>query len=151
MPGAIKVATYVSKFHYEKLEKLSKKFKVPKTRLIAIAIDKEMESKEPFKLNLGVVSSTTNEQDQAKLIQHLSTNGGFLTKEMLCLFRQQIGISDIPDLLKALEELIKRDIVKVNNKKGAPYYRVNVENLDDEAKQQKIEYYKNKIKQLEGE
>jgi len=147
-----KLTTYVSEHHYKELYKYAENKKIPKSRLLAIALDNEMSNKNPFDYNLGVVSAKSNESDQAKIINYVKTAKGHLGKDLLCLSRQDIGIDDKADLLKALEDLIKSGVIATykkpklaNRPEEAPgylCYKLKSDMLPDDKEKRRKQYEK---------
>ena len=114
--SSIQLSTHVSEFHMKRLSEISKARNIPKSRLLTIAIDKELQKDRPFQLELGVVSAKSNEMHQGLLINYMKDCSYHLGKDTLCLYRHDIGIEDKADILKALEDLIKSGIVETYKK-----------------------------------
>lgn len=114
-----RVTSYVSNKHMEFLVYYSQLYKLPITRLIAIAIDNECLKKEnAFNVDLTLPESGENVEyayaEQAGKILNYVRNLPFGTSlDMLYIVRHDIGISNKDVLLSAFKECLDKNMLEV--------------------------------------
>lgn len=105
----LRVTGLISLSSYEKMSKLVDSKLIPISRLVAIAIEHEMQLENPFDydctlpdeeyINLAFV------QDAAKILDYMKTTSG-MSLDMFCLMRHDIGIPDKKTFLLAFRECV---------------------------------------------
>lgn len=129
--------TWLPDWHKEKLKKIALERKIPMSRLIAFAIDHELQKEMPFQWDL----ETTTEYDSKAFAKESTMIKDFLRKsdigmglDMLLLFRYLIGVPDKEVFLAAFHNAVKLNGIygfKPEKKEGMPamaedylYYKV---------------------------
>ena len=116
-----KIIGHVSRHTREILDEIQQKKKLPMIRLIAMAIEHELERENPFEYDVTVPSDKYVEHayasDAGKILTYLKRSSG-MSLENLCIMRHDIGIPDKKTLLLAFREcLLSRQIESYKPKK----------------------------------
>ena len=110
-----KVTSSIVKSDYNKLAFHSEASGMPKARLIAIALHKELNREKPFKLPIETPDTFYEEfkyADQAgKILEFLRLQDVGLGLDMLYMLREEIGIKSDEELIEAWRELIEQDVL----------------------------------------
>lgn len=118
----LRVASYVGKAQMDKLKFYSKKYKLPVSRLIAIAIDNEifecnLETEMPFYWNNKLPENDfvpNSYADQAgKLVKFLKLDSRGMSLDILLVLRHEIGIPNKEHVLYALKECLNNNLIEV--------------------------------------
>lgn len=135
-----KVASYIGLTTYGILEFHSKAKNVPISRLIAIALEHEMNKDRPFEFQTDLPDTEYVEyafaEEAGKIMQYMKRLNGGTSLPLLVLCRADIGIEDKETFLLAFRECVEKKMVeqyvpkKVTSEK---YYRV-VESSPKERK-----------------
>jgi hypothetical protein len=113
---------------YEKLQKFSQYHEMSISRLVAIAVDNELQKEKPFEFDLNVPDEKYVDMayaDEAgKILQFLKAYGG-MGVDMLMLVREDIGITDKRIFLLAFRELAQKGLIEsyVPKTKGPKFDR----------------------------
>lgn len=108
----------VSKSTFERITNLSESTGIPIARLMAIAIDNEFETANPFSYELPDISKTDYIEEQyfkesVKIHSYLLHNWiGGIGYEQLLICRADFGISDKTTVLLAVRELLKKEMLE---------------------------------------
>lgn len=135
-----KVTSFVGHYMRGKLVYYSHLYKLPISRIIAIAIDNELAREKPFELDTKMPTDDFVEHayiDQAgALLDFMKGREGFSIDQLLIL-RNDIGIPDKSVLLLALRECLAKEFVEefkpTRHRFGTPsedratYYRLKTE------------------------
>ena len=150
----VSVTAYIPKSLSLRLSMLSKEIGLPMSRLIGFAIDNELDTEKPFNYDCSLPTDDYVEYQYAgeagKIINFLNLIPSGASIDMLMLCRRDIGIPDKFTFLRAMRELIEKDMVIA----GAPsvlskfnYYKTDhvvyrTPRTEDEAK---------RFRRIEGE
>lgn len=119
-----KIASYVGKAHIEKLKFYSKKYKLPISRLIAIAVDNEifdcnLDTEMPFYWNTKIPENdfveNTYADEAGKLVKFLKMDSRGMSLDILLVLRHEVGIPDKEKLLLALRECLDHNLLEAFN------------------------------------
>ena len=112
----IPVKAFIGLNHMEKLVYWSKIKKLPMSRLIAIALDKEFDEVDPFLYDCSLPSEEFEEYayaDQAgKILRYLKDQSVGMSIEMLTLLRADYGVPDKSEMLAGLKECVDKDLIE---------------------------------------
>lgn len=102
------IAAKTSVVNYAKLNALSKQMRIPMSSLVARAIDNELACERPFYRETRILKEYErgeNTKESISLYQFIVKHPG-LSKELLLIAREDIGIKDEQDVLIAIEHLL---------------------------------------------
>jgi hypothetical protein len=113
----VRLNSHVAKVTGDILLDLSVEMDLPISKLIAYALDNEMDCAEPFKYDVTIPDVPYREFEYAdeasKLLKYLMKNFASGTGlDMLVLCRRDIGVPDKARLLLGYRELLKREMVE---------------------------------------
>lgn len=112
-----KTVVFTDKKVMEQLKKLSIEKNVPVSRLIAIALDNEMESPNPFNYPVELPTSEYipyGYVDEAgKILTFLMSLPAGTGLDSLMLCRREIGINDKETFMLAVRELLEKDLAEM--------------------------------------
>lgn len=111
-----KTTCFVAKGHKDQLEYWSKIYKLPVSRLIAIAVDNELQRDKPFYLNLELPENDYIEfafaEEAGKILTFMKTRTHTVGLDMLLIMRSDIGVPDKEIFLSAFRDLLDRGLIK---------------------------------------
>ena len=111
-----KVSSFIPKYHMDRLRKIAKLRKISIARLIAVAIDHELEMERPFKFEVDLPVEEYLEyayaEEAGKIITHMNTMTLGAGLDILVLLRFDIGIPDKDIFLKAFKECLDKDMIE---------------------------------------
>lgn len=123
----VKMTTYTGHETMNRVRKISKARQIPMSRLLAIAIDKELEQDHPFGYDLtlpetGDYPNYTFADESAKIKKYVDRLTTGLGLDYLTLLRKDIGIEDKETFLAAFKECLDNNVFsavkpKKNDKK----------------------------------
>jgi hypothetical protein len=119
-----KFGTYVSDYHCNKLNFHTFDKKLPIARLIAWAIDQELQKEKPFDIPLQFPEERYEEYayaDQAGKILQYMTDHEAMGIDQFIIGRFDIGISDIDELLLGLRECVEKGFLEAYKPKANIY------------------------------
>lgn len=160
----LKLQTWVSKHVKGALFFRSVNSKVPISRLIAIALEHELEREKPFEYDVTLPSDEYVEfayaDEAGKIMNYLRGDLQGMGLDMLCLCRHDIGIPDKNTFLLAFRELVKKDMLEAYKpkKKLLSYtehpedyvmYRLKGENAPERKKKRREATEFERFKRLE--
>lgn len=128
----------LSQKQMEILRAMAKMHDLPMSRLIAIAIDNELQKDKPFKINLTIPDIEIIENSYAHeaqlIIKFIKSSKLGLSIDMLYTLRHDIGIDNAEILLLALKECLNHKLLEavkapesVTYKLGTIVYRVKTD------------------------
>lgn len=111
----------VGQYHAEKLKQFSNKTDLPIARLIAIAIDNELEKEKPFDVDLKIPEvdweEYTYSDEAGKILSYLKKYGTGIELSLLLVLRYDVGVPDKETFINAFAECIKYDCIEPYLKK----------------------------------
>ena len=129
---------YIGHKHHDALERFAKMYDLPISRLVAIAIDNEMEKDKPFKLDLKLPSEYVeyaHAKEAGKILDFMRGLRIGMSLDLLYIMRHDIGISDRDLFLAGFKECIMKEQIEkfeapstTKYKAGSILYRVNALN-----------------------
>ena len=155
-----RIATYISDYHYTKLEELKKDRVTSISRLLAIAIDNELEEEDPFLFDYTLPEFDVNNDmayiDEAgKILNFLNLTGKSYGLDVLLMLRFDIGIPSKILFLGGFNEALIKGFITVDKGHRPPsqdfgseydYYKsAPLDPINEKAKRKKIK----ELKQLE--
>ncbi len=148
------VKVYMSKETEKILRQIGFERNIPISRLIAIAVDNELDTEVPFNYPCELPETTYKEYlyaaEAGKIMDWLSRCPHGADVDILCLARRDMGIETRETLLEGLRELLEKDIIEV----FAPHIssRASKHSLRVRVKDASLSVKRNKsFRQLEGE
>lgn len=119
-----KLQTWVSKHASGAVMFKSMSTGVPVSRLVAIALEHELEREKPFEYDVTLPADEYVEfayaDDAGKILNYLRGDSQGFGLDMLCLLRHDIGIPDKTTFLLAFRELLSKDLLEVYKPKKKP-------------------------------
>jgi post-segregation antitoxin (ccd killing protein) len=109
---------WISKYQHKRLEEEARKKGLPLSRLVAIAIDRELERPDAFKFDMNLptieyVEDGFEYADEAgKILHYLRTQKEGLSLDLLLILRHDIGVPDREIFLAAFKVCIDKDFVE---------------------------------------
>lgn len=106
--------THLPKSVMRTVEDISAIRKMPISRLIAVAIANELETQKPFTYDVELPETTdaTYTSKAAKIYQYLKLCGNGMDKKLLVIARNDMGIEDKDEFLKALKLLFDEKMIE---------------------------------------
>lgn len=157
------VKVYIPKSLYDSLRTKSEQTKLPMSRLVAFAIDKELDQGDKaFSYDVEMPKTVYIEgayiEEGGKIYRYLVKNGTPLSIDQLVLARREIGILNKTTLLLGIRELIKRTtlvelIAPLNYKfRFADNYRlIAVKTTEEEKNKKNIAKLEEALAKLKGQ
>jgi hypothetical protein len=112
----VKVTTYVSKKHYAKIEEMAKKYQLPISRMVAIAVDHEFVRGDAFEFDMSIPDEEyddhTYAEEGGKILKYLQTQKEGLSLDLLILLRHDIGVPNRDTFLRAFGSCIGLDFIE---------------------------------------
>ena len=113
----IKLQTFVGKTQYEQLKFRSEVSKLPMSRLIAIAIDYELQKEKPFEWDMkipgGEYLEFTYADEAGKIVNYMRTLGSKgMSLDLLLLLRADMGIKDKNTFMQGFRECLEKKVVE---------------------------------------
>lgn len=109
-----KVAGYVSHARRDQLEKIVQEKKVPLSRLIAIAIERELESEKPFEFDVSLPDDEFVDfafaDEAGKILDYMGKIAG-LSLDLMVLARHDMGVPDRQTFMYAVRECIAKELL----------------------------------------
>lgn len=117
----------ISKSSFKKIKAIAAQSKIPIARLIAIAIDNEFDTANPFSYEIPSLDNIPYIEDaafseSAKIHNYLMNNwAAGIGYDQILIVREDIGISDKTRLLLGVRELLKKEMLIEKNYKETPW------------------------------
>lgn len=107
------IRTYIPKSLMKVVEDIAAVRKMPVSRCVAIAIANEIETAKPFNYEVELPKKTdaTYTSKAAKIYQYLKLCGSGMDKRLLVIARNDMGIEDKDEFLKALKLLFDEEMI----------------------------------------
>lgn len=112
----IRVQAFISQYHRDKLGYYCVDKSLPMSRLIAIAIDNELEKEKPFNFPLDLPTQEYIEyayvDEASKILAYMQKQNTGMTLDMLMILRHDIGIKDKETFLAAFRECLEKKMLE---------------------------------------
>jgi hypothetical protein len=159
-----KLQTWVSKHVKGALMFRSMNNKIPISRLIAIALEHELEREKPFEFDVTLPDEEYVEfayaDEAGRIMSYLRGDIQGFGLDMLCLLRHDIGIPDKQTFLLAFRELVNKEMVEAykptrkplaytDHPEGYVMYRLKGENVPERRKKRREANEFERFKRLE--
>jgi len=148
--NGIRAQSWISTNHYGKLENFSKMYKLPISRLIAIAIERELEKDTPFKVDFTLPTDllpNAYADEAGKILKFMRRLKSGVALDFLYVLRHDIGIFDGKAFLAGFSECIKANKLETFDApdtskyaKGTILYRIRDRKLKKEIDKEIVEY-----------
>lgn len=163
-----KLASYVPKYHLEKVRKISKSRKISMARLVAFAIDRELQIERPFDFDCSLEGIDNIEyayaDEAGRILNFIKTLRIGAGLDVLVLCRFEMNIPDKSVFLAAFKECLDKNMIEgfkpPVNPNRAPnaddylYYRLIGDSPKDRKKMSKeakeFEKYQKLKKKFDG-
>lgn len=131
-----RLVTYVSEHHKKKIMEIVFKKKIPITRLLAYALDQELEKEKPFehftyRLPNDEMVEYSHIDEATKILQYMKNVEGLGIDQIISV-RYDIGVPDIQSLLYGIRECVDKKMLEEYNP------RVNVRQRTEYPKDYKF-------------
>lgn len=137
-----KMSCWIPRYHFDKIREISNRRNITMSKLIAFAIDRELEIDRPFDFDDSIPDEDILEYayaDEAqRIIEFLSTWRVGTGKDILLLCRHEMGIEDKETFMLAFKECLDKGMIEAfkppirDDRRPPPddyyYYRVREEN-----------------------
>lgn len=111
-----KVQSFISQYHYNKLLYWSQETKLPMSRLLSIALDKEIEKDVPFQFDMSLPRDEYVEyayaDEAGKILNFMRSQSTGMGLDLLLLLRYDIGIPDKGVFLAAFRECFEKKMLE---------------------------------------
>ncbi len=132
--NAKRVQSWISFEHNKILERFSKMYKLPISRLVAIAIENEIATKKPFSIDFSFPIDTVENayaNEAGKICKFMKTLRTGITLDFLYVLRHDFGVPERDEFLAGFNECIKNNLLESydapltsKNMNGAILYRI---------------------------